>query len=256
MASRIDLHNPAFCEWIQNYSRNYLNKNLNTNGQQQLEQQLQNCKNSEEIIKILSPDSLNSLALEELIFLTALRNNYYSKDWSTSLINYLKNIVFNSTKFEATQALSNNMESEFQKNSRTLLNDFTLMDDQGEKWIFSDKCDRNMYLYFFNSSTSSQRDLTLLNQLASKYQNDFSIIAIGMQGSYEDYQKALLPLKLGNITTLFGGNNYRLIDELGIESVPYAIQTNHKTKISFKYTPLPSEGIQIKWEEILRRKKK
>ena len=130
------------------------------------------------------------------------------------------------------------------------------MDDHGEEWIYSDKCDRNMYLYFFNSSKSSQRDLALLNQLASKYQNDFRIIAIGMQCSFEDYQKALLPLKLGNITTLFGGNNYRLIDELSIESVPFAIQTNNKTKISFKYTPLPSEGIQIKWEEILRRNKK
>jgi hypothetical protein len=256
MASRIDLNNPAFCEWVQNYSSHYLNQNLNTIGQQQLEQKLQNSKSSEEIINLLSPDSLSTLALEELLFLTALRNKYYSRDWSTSFINHLKNIVFNSTKFEETRTLSNNMESEFQINSRSLLNDFILMDEQGNEWIFSDKCDRNMYLYFFNSSKSSQRDLTLLNQLALKYQNDFSIVAIGMQSSYEDYQKALQPLKLNNITTLFGGNNYRLIDELGIESAPFAIQTNNKKKISFKYTPLPSEGIQLKWEEILRKNKK
>lgn len=256
MTSRIDISNPAFCEWIKNYASNYLNQNLNTNGQQQLEQQLENSTSSEEIINLLSPDSLKSIALEELIFLTALRNKYYSRDWSASFINYLNKIVFSSTKFEVTRTLSKNIEREFQINSKTQLNNFILMDDQSNEWIFSDKCDRNMYLYFFNSSKSSQRDLTLLNQLASKYQNDFNIIAIGMQCSYEDYQKTLQPIKLSNITTLFGGNNYRLIDELGIESVPFAIQTNNKQKISFKYTPLPSEGIQKKWEEIIRRNKK
>ena len=136
------------------------------------------------------------------------------------------------------------------------LSDFTLLDDRGENWIFSDQCDRNMYLYFFNSSKTSQRDLALLNQLASKYKNDFSIIAIGMQHSYEDYSKALQSLKLSNLTTFYGGNDYKLIDDLRIQTVPFAIETNSKGKISFNYTPLPSEGIQVKWEEILRKNKK
>ena len=217
---------------------------------------IQTSVKSEEIIKFLNSENKYNLQLEELIFLTALRNKYYSKEWSASFISRLNQLVLKESKFESSKELSENLEQELSKKTQNEISDFTLIDDQGEKWIFSEQCDRNMYLYFFHSNKSSQRDLTLLNQLASKYQNDFSIIAIGMQSSYEDYQKALQPMKLNNITTLFGGNNYRLIEELGIESVPFAIQTNNKKKITFNYTPLPSEGIQLKWEEILRKNKK
>jgi hypothetical protein len=156
----------------------------------------------------------------------------------------------------SAKTLSKSLEQELSIKTLSEISDFTLIDDQGEKWIFSEQCDRNMYLYFFRSSKSSQRDLALLNQLSSKYKNDFRIIAVGMQSTYEDYLKAVQPLKLSNLTTIYGGNDYLLTDLLGIQTVPIAIQTNNKKKISFNYTPLPSEGIQLKWEEIIRRNKK
>lgn len=256
MTARIDLSNPAFCEWVEVSANNYLNPKLSAPEKLKFDSLIQTSVKSEEIIKFLNSENKYNLQLEELIFLTALRNKYYSKEWSASFISRLNQLVLKESKFESSKELSENLEQELSKKTQNEISDFTLIDDQGEKWIFSEQCDRNMYLYFFHSNKSSQRDLTLLNQLASKYQNDFSIIAIGMQSSYEDYQKALQPMKLNNITTLFGGNNYRLIEELGIESVPFAIQTNNKKKITFNYAPLPSEGIQLKWEEILRKNKK
>jgi hypothetical protein len=256
MSTRIDLSNPAFCEWMEIFASSYLQPNLSGAEKQKFELLLEEGTNTEEIIKLLNSENNYSLALEELIFLTALRNKYYSDAWSASFISRLNQNVMRDSKFESSKALSKNLEQELSKKEQTEISDFTLVDDQGEKWIFSEQCDRNMYLYFFRSNKSSQRDLALLNQLSSKYKNDFRIIAVGMQSTYEDYLKAVQPLKLSNLTTLYGGNDYKISDELGIKTVPFAIQTNNKKKISFNYTPLPSEGIQLKWEEIIRRNKK
>jgi hypothetical protein len=55
---------------------------------------------------------------------------------------------------------------------------------------------------------------------------------------------------------LYGGNDFKLIQDLRIGAVPSAIQTNFKGLLQYEYTPLPAEGIQQKWEEILRKNKK
>jgi len=238
------------------FANSYLQPNLSGDEKQKFELLLEEGTNTEEIIKLLNSENHYNLALEELIFLTALRNKYYSGDWSASFVSRLNQNVMGDSKFETSKALSKNLEKELSKKEQTEISDFTLVDDQGEKWIFSEQCDRNMYLYFFRSNKSSQRDLALLNQLSAKYKNDFRIIAIGMHSTYADYLKAVQPLKLSNLTTLYGGNDYKISDELEIKTVPFAIQTNYKKKISFNYTPLPSEGIQLKWEEIIRKNKK
>jgi hypothetical protein len=256
MSTRIDLSNPAFCEWMEIFANSYLQPNLSGDEKQKFELLLEEGTNTEEIIKLLNSENHYNLALEELIFLTALRNKYYSGDWSASFVSRLNQNVMGDSKFETSKALSKNLEKELSKKEQTEISDFTLVDDQGEKWIFSEQCDRNMYLYFFRSNKSSQRDLALLNQLSAKYKNDFRIIAIGMHSTYADYLKAVQPLKLSNLTTLYGGNDYKISNELEIKTVPFAIQTNYKKKISFNYTPLPSEGIQLKWEEIIRKNKK
>ena len=256
MSKRIDISNPAFCEWMDIFASNYFEPNLSGEEKQKLGVLLEEGTSTQEIIKLLNSENKFNIELEELIFITAMRNKYYSNDWSASFISRLSQNILRDSKFVSTKTLSKNLEQELSKKTLTEIRDFTLIDDQGEKWIFSEQCDRNMYLYFFRSSKSSQRDLALLNQLSSKYKNDFRIIAVGMQSTYEDYLKAVQPLKLSNLTTIYGGNDYLLTDLLGIQTVPIAIQTNNKKKISFNYTPLPSEGIQLKWEEIIRRNKK
>ena len=256
MSTRIDLSNPAFCEWVEIFASNYLQPNLNRTEKQTFDSLLQVSMHPEEIINFLNQENKYNLQLDELVFLAALREKYYANEWSSALISRLNQNVIRDSKFESSKILGKNLAQELSEKSQTEISDFTLIDDQGEKWVFGEQCNRNMYLYFFRSSKSSQRDLALLNQLSSKYKNDFHIIAIGMQNSYEEYEKAIKALKLPNIITLYGGNDYRLIEGLGIQSVPYAIQTNSKKKISFNYTPLPSEGIQVKWDEILRKSKK
>ena len=256
MSKRIDISNPAFCEWMDIFASNYFEPNISGEEKQKLGVLLEEGTSTQEIIKLLNSENKFNIELEELIFITAMRNKYYSNDWSASFISRLSQNILRDSKFVSAKTLSKNLEQELSKKTLSEISDFTLIDDQGEKWIFSEQCDRNMYLYFFRSSKSSQRDLALLNQLSSKYKNDFRIIAVGMQSTYEDYLKAVQPLKLSNLTTIYGGNDYLLTDLLGIQTVPIAIQTNNKKKISFNYTPLPSEGIQLKWEEIIRRNKK
>jgi hypothetical protein len=256
MSKRIDISNPAFCEWMDIFASNYFEPNLSGEEKQKLGLLLEEGTSTQEIIKLLNSENKFNIELEELIFITAMRNKYYSNDWSASFISRLSQNILRDSQFVSAKTLSKSLEQELSIKTLSEISDFTLIDDQGEKWIFSEQCDRNMYLYFFRSSKSSQRDLALLNQLSSKYKNDFRIIAVGMQSTYEDYLKAVQPLKLSNLTTIYGGNDYLLTDLLGIQTVPIAIQTNNKKKISFNYTPLPSEGIQLKWEEIIRRNKK
>jgi hypothetical protein len=238
------------------FASNYFEPNLSGEEKQKLGVLLEEGTSTQEIIKLLNSENKFNIELEELIFITAMRNKYYSNHWSASFISRLSQNILRDSQFVSAKTLSKSLEQELSIKTLSEISDFTLIDDQGEKWIFSEQCDRNMYLYFFRSSKSSQRDLALLNQLSSKYKNDFRIIAVGMQSTYEDYLKAVQPLKLSNLTTIYGGNDYLLTDLLGIQTVPIAIQTNNKKKISFNYTPLPSEGIQLKWEEIIRRNKK
>jgi hypothetical protein len=256
MSARIDLSNPAFCEWMGIFASNYLNPKLIGVEKLTFDSLLQAGTKPEEIITFLNKGNDYNIELEELVFLTALRNKYYSREWSAAFVSRLNNTVSSSSKFVNSKNFAKNLEAELSNQSQTEITDFTLFDEKGEDWIFSERCDRNMYLYFFNSSKSSQRDLALLNQLSSKYKYDFSIVAIGMQSTFEDYQKALKPLKLDNLLTMYGGNDYLLINNLHIQTIPFAIETNNKRKFAFNYTPLPSEGIQVKWEEILRKNKK
>lgn len=256
MSNRIDITNPAFCEWTELFSRNYFNPKLTKVEKQKFDSLLLESSEVGEIIKFLNLGNSYNLELEELIFASALRTKYYSHEFTEPSVMRLIQVALASTVSPSTKKLVQNFEREIKEKSQKELKDFTLYDDSGEAWIFSKQCDRNMYLYFFNSSKTSQRELALLNQLASKYKNDFSIVAIGMQHSYEEYSKTIKSLKLPNLTTIYGGNNYKLIDDLRIETVPFAIETNSKGTISFNYTPLPSEGIQVKWEEILRKQKK
>jgi hypothetical protein len=214
-------------------------------------------KSAEPIIHYLNPDSTHFAQLEELILIAALRKNYYTRSHSPALMKKLLALIQTTSKFETSKQLAKACEIEFtglKKNSP--LPDFTLINSSNDKWQFSEHCDRNMYVYFFNESKASQRDLALLNHMASKYKTDFRIVVIGMQDTFESFEKTTASLKLENMEVLYCGNDFKLIQDLRIGAVPSAIQTNFKGILQYEYTPLPSEGIQQKWEEILRKSKK
>ena len=257
ISSHIDIKNPAFVKWLELVSSNYLNPSLNTRDAQAFTLLLETATSSAPIIHYLNPDSTHYPQVEELILISALRKNYYTRAHSPALMKKLLGILQSTSKFETTKSLAKACEIEFsglKKNS--LLPDITLINSNNDKWKFTEHCDRNMYLYFFNESKSSQRDLALLNHLASKYKNDFRIVVIGMHDNFESFQKTIAPFKLDGIEVLYGGNDFKLIQELRIATVPCALQTNFKGVLQFEYTPLPAEGIQQKWEEIIRKSKK
>jgi hypothetical protein len=258
MASKvIDLKNTAFIKWLELTASNYLNPSLNTRDAQAFTTLMETAKSADPIIHYLNPDSAHFAQLEELILIAALRKNYYTRAHSPALMKKLLAFIQTTSKFETSKQLAKACEIEFsglKKNSA--LPDFTLIDSNNDKWQFSQHCDRNMYIYFFNESKASQRDLALLNHMASKYKNDFRIVVIGMHENFESFEKTITPLKLENMEVLYGGNDFKLIQDLRIGAVPSAIQTNFKGVIQYDYTPLPAEGIQQKWEEILRKNKK
>ncbi len=257
ISSRIDLKNPAFVKWLELVSSSYLSPSLNTRDAQAFTLLLETATSAEPIIRYLNPDSTHFAQIEELMLVSALRKNYYTREHSPTLMRKLLGIIQNTSKFETTRQLAKACEVEFSGLKKgSVLPDFTLINSNNDKWAFTEHCDRNMYLYFFNESKSSQRDLALLKHLASKYKNDFRIVVIGMHDNFEAFQKTLAPLSPDGIEILYGGNDFKLIQQLRIAAVPCAIQTNFKGILQFEYTPLPSEGIQQKWEEILRKNKK
>ena len=257
ISERIDIKNSAFIKWLDLTASNYLDPTLNTRDTQALETLLETAKSAEPILNYLNPDSIHYPQLEELILICALRKNYYSRAYSPALMKKILAMIQNTSEFETSKQLAKACEIEFsllKKNS--LLPDFTLINSNNDKWKFSEHCDRNMYVYFFNESKASQRDLALLNHMSAKYKNDFRIVVIGMQDTFESFEKTIVSLKLENMEVLYGGNDFKLIQDLRIGAVPSAIQTNFKGLLQYEYTPLPAEGIQQKWEEILRKNKK
>lgn len=253
----IDLKNSAFIKWLELSASNYLNPSLNTRDAQAFTTLMASAKTAEPIIHYLNPDSTHFAQLEELILIAALRKNYYTRAHSPAVMKKLLGILQSTSKFETSKSLAKACEIEFSElKKNSLLPDFTLINSNNDKWKFSEHCDRNMYLYFFNESKASQRDLALLNHMASKYKNDFRFVVIGMHDNFESFQKTIALFKLDGIEVLYGGNDFKLIQELRIASVPCALQTNFKGILQFEYTPLPAEGIQQKWEEIIRKSKK
>ena len=256
-SQHIDLKNSAFIKWLELAASNYLNPSLNTRDAQAFTTLMETAKNVEPIIHYLNPDSTHYTQLEELILIAALRKNYYTRAHSPALMRRILSMIESTSKFDTSKQLAKACEIEFsglKKNS--VLPDFTLINSSNDKWKFTEHCDRNMYLYFFNEGKSCQRDLALLNHMASKYKNDFRIVVIGMHETFESFEKTIAPLKLENMEILYGGNDFKLMQDLRIGAVPYAIQTNFKGLLQYEYTPLPAEGIQQKWEEILRKNKK
>ena len=256
-SQHIDLKNSAFIKWLELAASNYLNPSLNTRDAQAFTTLMETAKNVEPIIHYLNPDSTHYTQLEELILIAALRKNYYTRAHSPALMRRILSMIESTSKFDTSKQLAKACEIEFsglKKNSA--LPDFTLINSSNDKWKFTEHCDRNMYLYFFNESKSCQRDLALLNHMSSKYKNDFRIVVIGMHDNFESFEKTIAPFKLAGIEVLYGGNDFKLIQELRIATIPCALQTNFKGIIQYEYTPLPAEGIQQKWEEILRKNKK
>ena len=256
-SQHIDLKNSAFIKWLELAASNYLNPSLNTRDAQAFTTLMETAKNVEPIIHYLNPDSTHYTQLEELILIAALRKNYYTRAHSPALMRRILSMIESTSKFDTSKQLAKACEIEFsglKKNS--VLPDFTLINSSNDKWKFTEHCDRNMYLYFFNESKSCQRDLALLNHMSSKYKNDFRIVIIGMHDNFESFEKTIAPFKLAGIEVLYGGNDFKLIQELRIATIPCALQTNFKGIIQYEYTPLPAEGIQQKWEEILRKNKK
>jgi len=236
---------------------NYLNPSLNIRDARDFTTLMETAKSADPIIHYLNPDITHFAQLEELILIAALRENYFTRAHSPTLMRKLLTLIQTTSKFETSKQLAKACEIEFsllKKNSD--LPDFTLINSNNDKWKFSEHCDRNMYLYFFNESKASQRDLALLNHIALKYKNDFRIVVIGMNATFESFEKTISTLKLENMEVLYGGNDFKLIQDLRIGAVPSAIQTNFKGLLQYEYTPLPAEGIQQKWEEILRKNKK
>jgi len=253
----IDLKNSAFIKWLELAASNYLNPSLNTRDAQVFTTLMETAKTAEQIIHYLNPDSAHYAQLEELILIAALRKNYYTRAHSPALMRRILSMIESTSKFETNKQLAKASEIEFSGLKRnSILPDFTLINSSNDIWKFTEHCDRNMYLYFFNESKSSQRDLALLNHLASKYKNDFRIVVIGMHDNFGFFQKTIAPLKLEGIEVLYGGNDFKLIQELHIATVPCALQTNFKGVLQYEYTLLPAEGIQQKWEEIIRKNKK
>ena len=253
----IDLKNSAFIKWLELSASNYLNPSLNTRDAQAFTTLMETAKTAEPIIHYLNPDSTHCAQLEELILIAALRKNYYTRAHSPSLMKRILSMIESTSKFETSKQLVKACETEFlmlKKNS--VFPDFTLISSSNDKWKFSEHCDRNMYLYFFNESKSCQRDLALLNHIAAKYKNDFRIVVIGMHDTFESFEKTIASLKLENMEILYGGNDFKLMQDLRVGAVPYAIQTNFKGLLQYEYTPLPAEGIQQKWEELIRKNKK
>jgi hypothetical protein len=256
-STHIDIKNPAFVKWLELISSNYLNPSLNTRDARAFTLLLETATSVDPIIHYLNPDSAHFPEIEELVLIAALRKNYYTRAHSPPLMKKLLGIVQSTSKFETSKQLAKACEIEFSGLKRnSVLPDFSLINSNNDKWKFTEHCDRNMYLYFFNENKSSQRDLALLNHMASKYKNDFRIVVIGMHDNFESFQKTIAPLKLESIEVLYGGNDFKLIQDLHIATVPCALQTNFKGLIQYEYTPLPAEGIQQKWEEILRKNKK
>jgi hypothetical protein len=111
-------------------------------------------------------------------------------------------------------------------------------------------------VYFFGSGPDSQRDLAYLNNIADNYYKDIHLVCIGMQKSREEFEKIISAFDNHHLTFLYAGMDQELIRAYQLKMIPAAFFADKDKKLRLNYAPVPSEGIERKFTQILLHSKK
>lgn len=252
------LNNPGSAQVLSMLAEYYLRPPMTLVQREELNNYISFEHSSQKVLAFLTRDSVHTyLPMNELMLAASLRqafftNLYKKQDVELVLQDLLKTASQPKTKL-LCQSILNEVNS--LKELRTLP-PFTLTDRYGKKWELDKNANRFIYVYFFGSGPDSQRDLAYLNNIADNYYKDIHLVCIGMQKSREEFEKIISAFDNHHLTFLYAGMDQELIRAYQLKMIPAAFFADKDKKLRLNYAPVPSEGIERKFTQILLHSKK
>jgi thiol-disulfide isomerase/thioredoxin len=208
---------------------------------------------------IFSSDSLyQSKTIRELAVIKGLRDEY-------------NNPVFSKKGIEATllhfsshladhdlAAIAGNVRMKLMRCLKGWqLEDFTLLDDQNERWTWPQpESEYTYFLFAANWCSPCKKDLQALLTAPKEITRDVRIIVIGMDESYDEFRKLARSFHDPRISFLYGGTQAVIRETFQLKAIPHAALIDPAGKFAHDYTRRPTEGILTEFEAISKREKK
>jgi hypothetical protein len=191
--------------------------------------------------------------MKAIRLINMLRLAYFEKAFHRpSIISLLENISTTSVHTRVVNlALASLRELNADLKNKQIPN-LVAIDLRNKPWELQKNIDKHTYLYFFDNSTQTKKEIALLNSIQEKYSGGIEIF-ICYIGSDEIFLNEIATVYGSDLKILKTPLDFDLCNQFQLVSLPYAIQTNSKGQVMYSYTFLPSEKLIREWNSIMRK---
>ncbi|MFM9986631.1 MAG: TlpA family protein disulfide reductase [Flavobacteriales bacterium] len=252
MSQKVLHSNPAYMRVFKMFYRNLFDEQ----SEEKKSGIIKNINTLHDAIKLIDlfegDSTMLSRDIRALAVIQALKDNFYNKTYSRrGITKTLASFTANYPDKEiqkiglgVSQVLEKNREGWIQE-------DFVLLDGANDKWNLRETEGLPTYVIFFATwSSSSVKEMLVLEKLNETYGKDIHIVGICMDENAELFKKYQREHPKQNFTMLYGYGDILLKEKFSLKSLPHAVLLDSEQKVITDYTALPSQGIQATFAKI------
>ncbi len=252
MSKSLRLQNPAYMRCFDIFYNNFLT-NQSKEKQSSIAKAINVERNADLLIAIFEGDSTAlSGQVRMLAVIKGLNEIYFNKNYSRGSIEQTLNSLGSDSK--ELKFVADNVLSELRKCSEGwLLEDFTLVDQNEQKWRLSEHDDVTTYFLFFASwNNTALKEMQIMKNLKEKYGKNVQFVAINMDDDYETFKKYMQNNKEQKFTYLYAAGDPLITEKFNLRTIPHAVMLDDSGHVMFSFTRKPSEGIQMDFDKIVQ----
>lgn len=197
-------------------------------------------------------------SLRELVILKGLYELYYVPKFSKENILSIVEEIRQTTKIEEHKLIADNILRIF-KNLKVGVKAplFSLNDAKGKLYLLEDFKDKYVYLDFFSpKNLESQQEMKKLEQIKSKYGDKMIFISICMEGTEAEFKEFVKKNPKYNWLLLYGAKDKNLLESYMIKAPATYYLINREGFLVQSPAPKPSQGIELKFMEMFKVRKR
>ncbi len=197
-------------------------------------------------------------SLRELVILKGLYELYYVPKFSKENIMSILEEIRQTTKNEEHKKIADNILRIF-KNLRVGITapTFSLNDAKGKLHLMDDFKNKYVYLDFFSQkNTESLQEMKKLEQIKTKYGDKVVFISICMEGSEDEFKEFVKKNPKYNWLLLYGAKDKNVLENYLIKAPATYYLINREGFLVQSPARKPSEGIELKFQEMFKERKR
>jgi thiol-disulfide isomerase/thioredoxin len=251
MSRVLPLENPAFARTFSLFYHDFLSSRK-SEMQSRIVRLVNVEKNPDLLMGLFENDSTClSPSVRTLAVIQSMKSLYHDKTYQRRAI---EKLLLNVTSDDQRLVvIAKNTAGQLQKNREDyMLENFTCINENQDKWELSDHKGHYVYCLFFASwSPTSIKELQIMQKWHEKYGKAIEFVAICMDDDYDSFKKILTEHKDMKFDFLYGNADPLLTEKAMIYAIPEAIMLNEEGRTMYARTRKPSEGIQMDFEKII-----